>query len=176
MDKAKQRSVNLGLRVLFSLLAACSAAAPVLAQADAADKSLAGLTAVTVAADSLDPAVEREGLTRDLIQREVEQHLRDGGMSVLAPKEGQSAPGQARLYVGINIMKGSPGIYNYSLELSLQERVKLEREPQTIVTGETWSTGSIGMVGTARIGALITKITDLADDFLQAWRAMNPKK
>jgi hypothetical protein len=146
-----------------------------MAQTESDSKSLKGLSAVSVAVDPIDPDIEREGLSRSQIQREVEMRLKAGGIKVLAPTESPAMPGQPQLCISVNAMKGSSSIYSYSLEVSLQQRVLLDRDPQISVVGSTWATGSIGIVGAAKLGGLFAKITDLVGDFLEAWRSANPR-
>jgi len=163
-------------RALLSVVVALQFCSLLMAQTESDNKSLKGLTAVSVTVDPIDPDIEREGLSRNQIQKEVEVRLKTGGIKVLAPAESPATPGQPRLYISVNAMKGSTSIYSYSIEISLQQRVTLERDPQVSVMGSTWTTGSVGFVGAAKIGGIIVKITDLVGDFLEAWRSANLKK
>jgi hypothetical protein len=112
-------------------------------------ESLRGQKAVGVLVASIHPDAERDGLTREQLQTDVELRLRKAGI----PMRGDEGPGRTRktrpiiLYVSIDTIKTNLGLYAYAIRIEANQTVALKAPEMVLTLGTTWSTGSIGTVG-----------------------------
>jgi hypothetical protein len=128
-----------------------------------------------VVVENLDnPDAEKDGLTRDQIQTDVELHLRLAGIKVLTMEQRQATPGMPYLYVNLNTVKNRE-TYSFSIEITLRQRVNLRRDPNISVAAATWDVRRIGTVGSADLNHVRDDIKDDVDKFINAWLSVNPK-
>ena len=86
------------------------------------DATLKGITTLKVLVESMSPDVERDGLTKDQIQTDVEARLRHAGIAA-------SAQAKERLYVNVSTLPVRRGLYSYSVLVMVQQSVSLVRDP-----------------------------------------------
>ena len=135
--------------------------------ADAAN--LAGVTRLHVAIEEVGEDAERAGLTKARLQTDVEQWLRQKGISVEA-----GAP--AQLYVDIDTESASSGSYAYGIDIGLREPATLQRTGKPVMA-EIWSDGSVGTGSSAKLASVIRdKLRELLDGFATDFVAANPKR
>jgi hypothetical protein len=122
-----------------------------------------------------DPGVDAkaDGLTKEQIQTDVELRLRKAGLTIV-PSESCIT----YLYVMPHMKKlsgNSTGLYAYYLEVSfLQLATVLIND--VLATVPTWSTSSLGTVGSSPMArAIRDTIGDDVDKFLNAFLGANPK-
>jgi hypothetical protein len=138
--------------------------------------SLRGLEGVYVKVEGLSPEVEKDGLTKTLIRRDVESKLRMAGIRTLSKEKWFDVMGSPHLYVHINCLKlRETKEYIYSIRIAFRQNAYPEREPILILGAATWSVG--GIIGiTYRFDKIRTSVRGRVDEFIRAYLSVNPKK
>jgi len=145
---------------------------PVRADDDAVTRpTLKGIDAVTVVIETLPNVAKKLGLTKEMIQTDVESKLRLAGIRVVTEKEALKLPGQPYFYVNINL-SGDAAAANIDVEL--RQNVLLQRTFEDAVSVPTWSTNILGTNPTGEDIRDETK--DQVDFFLKAWVSANLEK
>jgi hypothetical protein len=145
-----------------------------------ADKrdTLRGLTDLSVLVEYLPDDVEREGLNREHLQRDIEVRLRQAGLHVLTISEVANSPGAPYLYVAVYpIMTPSVNVNAYAVALTLKQLVQLSRQPTTELFATTWE-GPMhlgGSLGDAKVLGIRGKIFDAVGRFIVDYRDVNSK-
>jgi hypothetical protein len=138
--------------------------------------AVAGLRGVQVIVESITPDIERAGLTRDTLQTDVELQLRQYGIPVLTEEQRLETPGYPYLYVNVNIIRNTELlVYAFSIELTLEQDVILTRHPQTAIPAATWNSGSVGLVGGARVQSIRDGVKNHVNKFINLYLSANPK-
>ena len=137
---------------------------------------LKGLKGFYVQVDNLSFDVEDCGLTRQDIQRDVELQLRKGGAVVLTREQAMDNPNAPRLRVQIMASKqrNSP-YYNYCAILNFGQGAVLSRDASLTVDAITWNKAGMGMLKKKELVGMRKVISEIVDDFLNAYLAENPK-
>ena len=154
-------------------------AAPVFAlDRESNRQTLRGLQGVWVLIEDLEPEIERSGLTKNQIQKDVEGRLREAGIKTLTQEEASKTPGEPYLYVNINLNAGKPGdeTYSYSVDIGVIQGVRLQRDPRQKIHAVTWSTGGVGSIKKEFVNRLSDSVEDLVNVFVKAYLSMNPRK
>jgi hypothetical protein len=141
-------------------------------------KTLAGLTEVGVIVEQIDPAMEKAGLKRFLLQTDVELRLRQAGIRVLTTAE-LEAPGSAFLLlsVGGTASRQLPKVFALCIRLALAQGVMLIRRPSVTSVGSTWYMDAQAVsVDTDYVPAVRESVRDMVDQFINAYLAANPKR
>ena len=170
----KRRSLRLFVIGMLMLMAS-----PLFALNSELNRStLQGLKGVRVLVEDFAPEVEREGLVKNQIQKDVEDKLRAGGMKVLTQEEALKIPGEPYLYVNLNVnfSKDEEEVCSYSIDIALIQNVNLVRNPKQTTYAITWSTGGVGLIGKKSLGQLKESVEDVIDIFIKAFFSVNPKK
>lgn len=144
-----------------------------------ADKrdTLRGLKEISVLVEYLPDDVEREGLNREHLQRDIEVRLRQAGLHVLTITEVANSPGAPYLYVAVYPITGpSVNANAYAVALTLKQLVQLSRNPTTELFATTWE-GPIQLSspGDHRILDIRTRIFDAVGRFIIDYRDVNSK-
>jgi len=124
--------------------------------------------------EPLPPKVEQAGLTASTIQTDVETKLRQAGIKIADPK----AETLVLLYVSVQFWEDSPvALWPYTISVEVLQDVLVARDTSILVTySPTWSTHMIGGVQPARVRDLRGAIKDQVDKFINAYRAVDPRK
>ena len=150
------------LRVL--ILLGLIVSEPTVAVCFTADKrdTLRGLREISVLVEYLPDDVEREGLNRDHLQRDIELRLRQAGLHVLTISEVANSPGAPYLYVAVYpITTPSVTLNAYAVALTLKQLVQLSRNPTTELFATTWEGPMhFGSLSEAKALGIRTKILD----------------
>lgn len=151
------------LTVFMALAAnpACGADAPM----DRA--TLRGLKTLQVAVD-VGAELQQAGITRATLAGQVRQRLEKAGITI---------DPDAVDFVGVKVTaaqsKNTP--YALCLELGIYQGVTLRRDPTMFTTAETWSGESVLLSPKKLLqDALTTTINDLVDQFVAAFKSVNP--
>lgn len=140
-------------------------------------RTLKGLKGVYVLIENLDDDAQRFGLSRHVIQIDVEVKLRLAGIPVLARDETLKSPGSPHLYVNAQVMKLLAQAYVACLTVELRQAVVLHRNPAISAISSTWAVESLHTMRTWPNGPqhLRDQIKDRVDQFINAWLSVNPK-
>ena len=144
-----------------------------------ADKrdTLRGLKEISVLVEYLPDDVEREGLNREHLQRDIEVRLRQAGLHVLTISEVANLPGAPYLYVAVYPIIGpSINVNTYAVALTLKQLVQLSRNPSTELFATTWE-GPIHLssLSDSRVLDIRSKIFDAVGRFIVDYRDVNSK-
>jgi hypothetical protein len=124
---------------------------------------------VEVVVEAMDPMAEHEGLSRSQLQADVEERLRQAGITV-----GPTLTGH--LYVNVDTVKGEHGqTYAYNVSVQYVQQVVLARDPKAPVFAPTWETGGVGMVAANRLREVRQDVANYVDQFIKAHVEQNPK-
>jgi hypothetical protein len=132
--------------------------------------TLKGIKALNVLVEDLPDGARTLGLTREMIQTDVELKVRLAGILVVSDEERAKLPGSPALYVNIIVSDNSRAAH---VEISLEQSVSLERNGQSVVAATTWSTGVLETNPTAQ--GLRNSTKDHVDQFVNDWLSVNPK-
>jgi len=144
-----------------------------------ADKrdTLRGLKEISVLIEYLPDDVEREGLNREQLQRDIEVRLRQAGLHVLTLSEVANLPGAPYLYVAVYPIIGpSVNVNAYAVALTLKQLVQLSRNPTTELFATTWE-GPIhfSSISDSRVFDIRSRIFDAVGRFIVDYRDVNSR-
>jgi len=144
-----------------------------------ADKrdTLRGLKEISVLVEYLPDDIEREGLNREHLQRDIEVRLRQAGLHVLTISEVANLPGAPYLYVAVYPIIGpSINVNTYAVALTLKQLVQLSRNPSTELFATTWE-GPIHLssLSDSRVLDIRSRIFDAVGRFIVDYRDVNSK-
>lgn len=132
--------------------------------------TLRGLKAVKVAVDPPPTEMEREGLDREHLRARIEQKLRDAGIPI---------DNDAVEFLGLNISSARGGRKNpvsLMFGLGLYQVVTLSRDKTAKTVAETWGEQKVMAAPPKGFGDAASSTVDgLADDFVKAYRSVNPQ-
>jgi len=142
-------------------------------------ETLRGLTEISVLVEYLPDEIEREGLRREQLKRDIELRLQEAGLRVLPLTEIAAASGSPYLYVSI-AMSASPTITSASaiptVSLTFKQLAHLSRSPTTEFFATTWEGPVFQALSTTnRIADIHSKLSDAVGRFLIDYRAVNSK-
>lgn len=134
-------------------------------------RNLKGIDSVFVVVEPLPNGASKLGLSEGIIQTDVEQKLRLAGLRVVTNQEGENLPGSPYLYVRLIATDPPEAV---AIDIGLNENATLERNGSFAPEVDTWE--KIHVIANPSGQAVRDKIKDLADEFLNDWLAVNPKK
>ena len=138
--------------------------------------TLAGLKGVYLIVNEISLAIEREGLTKNLLKRAIKLKLRQADIRVLTEEELLFMPGKPCLYLSMHAVKNSEfSFYAYWTSLELRQLVRLERDKNIKVFAITWSVRSIGMLNVKELSKIRESVRELVDRFINAYFSVNPR-
>jgi hypothetical protein len=150
---------------------------PTVGFAFTADKrdTLRGLREVSVLVEYLPDDVEREGLSREHLKRDIEVRLQQAGLRVLAISEIAKSPGAPYLYVAVYPITGpSVNLNAYAVGLTLKQLVQLSRNPTTEFFATTWEgPAPPSLLSAPRVLDIRTRISDAVGRFIIDYQAVN---
>jgi biotin operon repressor len=137
-------------------------------------ESLRDLKGVYISVESLAPEIQKDGLTEDRIQKDVELMLRKAGIKILSKKEWFDAEGSPCLYVNAHVLKlRATREYIYSVTISLKQTVYPARKPVEIAGAATWTIG--GIIGiTPDLDKIRASVKTQVEEFIKAYLGVNP--
>jgi hypothetical protein len=143
-------------------------------------RTLLGIKGVSVAVENPQPNIQkyaqRFGLTRDQLQKDIEQRLTKAGITVLNQEKWLQTSGRPVLYVIVNTHEYEKYWYAYTIIVDLMQITTLEASSDIKTLASTWS---INMAGIANIGTLNTikgDVNALVDRFIDAHLSANKKE
>jgi hypothetical protein len=157
--------------VLLALsLVGIGGASRALAADDAVSRSsLKGLKAIGLVVERIPPEAEREGLTREQLQKDVELRLKDSGVTVAKEAGGF-------LYVTVQtFLSSDASVHSYAVGLEFTQPVLLVRDTQILVLGTTWSLSATGTAALGKLSLARVDVVSLVDRFINAYRTVNAR-
>jgi len=131
--------------------------------------TLKGITEVQVVVEPIVPEIERHGLTHSQIQADLELRLKQSGINVVS-----SSPASLRVDIQLTRVMVFR-VYAYSLKVAIHQPVRLDRAPRiSHVSAPTWSVDDSGTIGTQRVRELRSRVTEIVNRFITAYREQNP--
>jgi Putative peptidoglycan binding domain len=141
---------------------------------EAARETLKGLTGVVVWVGDIAPEIELSGVTKQQVQTEVERQLHRARIRALSSQD-VGAPSDIALFtVSVTTLRHTGGLYAYMVDLAVYQAAALLRDP-TPRSLATWAVGSIALVEASNLRAIFTSVSQKVDQFIQAYRAVNPR-
>ena len=135
--------------------------------------TLCGLKGVMVFVEDIDSDVEKHGLTKNLIQKEVESKLRGAEIPVLTREEAYGTPGKPYLYLNLTTHNTGIDLYSYSIRIEFNQDVSLIRAPSIRTSATTWIANVVGIVGAQNLPAVAEDVIQLTDKFIKDYLAAN---
>ena len=138
-------------------------------------QSFRGLKGIYVFVENLNPQIEKDGLTRDSIKRDVESMLRHAKIKILSKAEWFEVTGSPYLYLNANVLKlPDSKEYIYSVTIALKQNVYPVREPIEILGAATWSVG--GIIGiTPSLDKIREAVREQVNKFIKIYLSVNPR-
>jgi len=141
---------------------------------EASRATLKGLPGVAVGVGDVAPELAHGGVTTQQVQTEVERQLRRAGVPVFSGQEAGAPPDIAFFTVSVTTLSHTGGLYAYAVDLAVYQAAALLRDP-TPRSLVTWAVGSIGLVEATDLRAIFTSVSQNVEQFIQAYRAVNPR-
>lgn len=137
--------------------------------------TLAGLQGVWVYID-LRSEIGKHGLTKQILQTDVELQLRRNGIRVLSEDEWAATPGRPFLLINVSgPVSEEIEVAAQDIAVTLQQDVILLRDQNIWCNAVTWGMHTAGMVSLKDHRKLRGIIKDLIDTFSNSYLAANPK-
>jgi hypothetical protein len=171
------RELSLAFGLLFSCCGLLASDADAQLDDSTNQESLRGLKGVRVIVRmSASPDAERDGITKDKLQTDVELKLRQTGIRVVSFEEWKKTKedGIGWLDLSVSALKHET-FYACNVQLKLMQPVMLSRDPSKKTFATTWSTGSVGVFGMMRLEGIRKEVADKVDEFANNYLAVNSK-
>ena len=165
---------SLRLRLVYVLAGCVLSHAATAAASDSQIEraTLAGLTPISVVVEGLSPIAEKSGLTNAALESDVEKRIKQAGISVTSDAD-------AYLYVHVTVADPGAGLpLPYLVEVTLMQEVTLPRgvKTRTPLQVPTWWVNRLGLADSGRLRAAVNdRVTEFVDQFISAYRSVNPK-
>lgn len=143
-------------------------------------RTMSGLQGVNVMVEELQPNIQkyaqRFNLTKEQLQKEIEQKLLKADVQVMTGDTWLRTPGRPVLYVNINTHEYEKYWYSFNITVNLEQIVALEANPKVKTLACTWDISMTGVANIGTLNAIRSNVEALIDRFIQAYRSVNPKK
>jgi hypothetical protein len=137
-------------------------------------RTLAGLRSVHVQVELRGDDLAKFEVTDPVLRPEVESRLQAAGIGLLDVAESARSPGVPWLFVFVTIVRSQDAKeYAWTVQLQLEQRACLERDPKVCESVSTWQTVRLGSVGRRKVKTLREDVADLTTQFTSAWAAAN---
>lgn len=123
--------------------------------------TLAGIASCHVLVEKIERDAEHDGLVASQIHTDVEFRLHQAGIRV-------DPSSDFTLYVNINTIKSSAGVYAYNIRVSLEQSVRPVHNTSIITIASTWSLGTLGVIDAARLRDIRAVVLDHVEAFVTA--------
>ena len=140
-------------------------------------KTLAGITGVAVSGEEVSPEAVQDGLNKAGLVTDTIQFLKSQGVNVLTDQQLNSAPGRPTLIISVNTLKHAGGVYSYTVSLSLDQIVTLERDPGIRGFAPTWFVLATGACLPEELNTDVRAyVRQLAQQFVTDYNIANPEQ
>jgi len=129
---------------------------------------LKGLSGVGMLVEVTGPDEKAVGVTRETLMATLERSLTRNGIAILSPEDRLATRGRPRLYLNVSVLESA-----YSVALRMDEGVRSERSPRTVIGGATiWEKSALGFHG-GDAQNVQKQVDKLVDAFAQDYREAN---
>jgi hypothetical protein len=131
--------------------------------------TLAGIKAVNIVIDSLNPELEKAGLNATSLAARLQSRLEQGGVPV---------DDKAVEFAGVRLIqvRDRRGPYAVAITLGLYQPVLLVRDQNRKTATQTWEVETILLSDPkSLVEASLSSLDELADRFAAAWHSANPE-
>lgn len=143
-----------------------------------ANISLKGLNTIAI---NIDPPFGNDyttlrvisGVSKEDLKQQIEQRLRNAGLNVISFEQSLENPEAVVLNLRMRLVMPWSLFYQYSLDLSIKQKVPLAAGNNAFYSVETWSDGIHGAVSQSDLGYLNNYSLQLVDNFISAYQAQN---
>jgi len=117
-----------------------------------------------------------DGLNKSELVTDAIQGLKSSGIKVLTDQQISSAPGKPTLVISVNTLKHAGGVYSYTVSLSLDQTVYLERNAAIKLESPTWSVLATGACLPEELNTDVkTYVKLLLQQFIEDYKLTNPE-
>jgi hypothetical protein len=120
-------------------------------------------------------AVQKAGLSKEALQREIEARLNKAGIKVLTWDQALKTPGAPFLYIVVNTHESEKYWYAYDIRIELQQLVSMAANPKVRAMAGTWSTNMTGIANIGTLQVIKDDVGVLVGKFVQVYKAANKK-
>jgi len=132
--------------------------------------TLRGIKEVNVVIESVEPEIQKLGLSQAQLQADVEAKLREANITVVQ----QIERGRPAVYLYVQVIRPEKiSRLFYSVSLTLLQNVILERDQEVKTNTDTWVARVLGM--SSGIEAIRSDVRSLLDQFIEDYRKANQK-
>jgi hypothetical protein len=110
---------------------------------------------------------------KDSIQRDLENKLKEAGISVLSRDAWLQTPGRPVLYVNVNTHESEKYWFSYNIKMEVRQLVFLEANPAVKTLSGTWSLTITGMTNIGNLRQINNDLKTLTVRFVDAFKAQN---
>lgn len=139
-------------------------------------KTLVDIRGIYVVVENIQPNIEKYAsrfkITKEQIQQDVEQRLKNAGIVVLSYNDWLKTAGRPMLYVNVNTHEYEKYWYSYTISLDVQQGVMLETNPKIKTIATTWSIEMTGIANIGTLDSIKTNTAYLVDRFINAYRSV----
>ena len=140
-------------------------------------KTLVDIRGIYVVVENIQPNIEKYAsrfkITKEQIQQDVEQRLKNAGIVVLSYNDWLKTSGRPMLYVNVNTHEYEKYWYSYTISLDVQQGVMLETNPKIKTIATTWSIEMTGIANIGTLDSIKTNTAYLVDRFINAYRSVH---
>lgn len=130
--------------------------------------TLVGLPAVTVVVDSLGTRLQDHGVEAGAVRRAVRSVLEEAKLAA------GSAGRAARLHVRLDSRRASRRFLALAIDIELRQHVRLERDPDRVISATTWSNAAVTPVELESTDAVPERVARFVErTFIRDFRAAN---
>jgi len=147
------------------------------AESLSARKSLAGIKAIAVIVEQINPKANMYGLSEQALRNDTALKLRSKEIAVFSKQQHPQTSAMPQLHINVNVVLREDIKFSAaSIHLTLKQAVSLKRDPQTACLATTWETSDISMGQPADLKNVRKNVQTLVDRFLKDYLAANPQQ
>ena len=130
---------------------------------------------MVVLVDHIEQEARKYGLTREVLQAEVELKFRQNGIKVFSEEEQLQTPGMPFLYINVNvIIEEAKKFAAANIHVAFKQAVLLKRDTTKGCLATTWETGGISTCRPEELKDVREDVKSLIDQFINDYLAANP--
>jgi hypothetical protein len=135
------------------------------------DDDLKGFDTIALVVEPLNPVITGTGLAVDQIQTDVEIKIRRAGLKVQEANSNLSP--FIYLYIRVTAVDADSARITGSINTSLRQRVRLDRDKSIVFVADTWEVGDTFIAWKRNPSSIRDMISDQVDRFISAYLKAN---